>query len=450
MQISEIKISEGRRKADAEKVKSLTASIKEIGLLNAVTVTKAGVLVAGLHRLTACKELGYTEIPVNVLESEDNLKIELAEIDENLIRNELHWIEQGKALSRRKEIYELLHPETKHNAKFKGNQFRPKEIISSEQKTFTEDTAEKTGVTARTVRSSIQRAEKIAPELEEQIIKLDISKTEGTELARLPEKKQVEIIEKKQAQPGKTVKELVKEAQATEKKEALEQKKQEYIKENKGQENAPLVKVCDCKSFLTGFADNSIDCIITDPPYMTDVEDIGGFVKDWLPLAISKVKADGRLYICSGAYPVELQAYLSVLLSQKKFIIDNPLIWAYKNTLGQTPKNKYNLNYQVIWHLYGEKTPPLDTGITNHMFSVQEINAPDGRQGTRLHTWQKPDELANRLIFQGTKENWRVVDPFCCTGTFLLAACKKGRKAQGCDISKDNLNIAIERGCHEL
>ena len=247
-----------------------------------------------------------------------------------------------------------------------------------------------------------------------------------------------------------SINQAYKEIKADQKKQALDQKKEEYIKESKDQKLVPLVKNCDCKSFLTGFADDSIDCIITDPPYMTDVKDIVGFVKDWLPLAISKVKDDGRLYICTGAYPAELQAYLSVLLSQKKFIVDNPLIWAYKNTLGQTPKNKYNLNYQVIWHLYSEKTPQLDTGITAHMFNVQEINAPDGRQGDRLHTWQKPDELANRLVFQGTKPEWQIVDPFCCTGTFLLAACKKGRKAQGCDIDKSNLNIAIKRGCHEL
>jgi len=108
---------------------------------------------------------------------------------------------------------------------------------------------------------------------------------------------------------------------------------------------------------------------------------------------------------------------------------------------------KYNLNYQVIWHLYSDQSKELDTSITNEMFSVQDINAPDGRIGNRLHTWQKPDELANRLIKHSTKKGDLVVDCFACTGTFLIAASKFDCIAKGCDIDAENLNIAKERGC---
>jgi hypothetical protein len=83
------------------------------------------------------------------------------------------------------------------------------------------------------------------------------------------------------------------------------------------------------------------------------------------------------------------------------------------------------------------------------MFSVQDINAPDGRLGNRLHTWQKPDELANRLIRHGSKKGDLVVDCFACTGTFLIAAAKFDRIAKGCDISEDNLKIAKQRGLSE-
>ena len=38
---------------------------------------------------------------------------ELAEIDENFIRNDLSALEHGEMLLRRKEIYETLHPETR-------------------------------------------------------------------------------------------------------------------------------------------------------------------------------------------------------------------------------------------------------------------------------------------------------------------------------------------------
>ena len=180
---------------------------------------------------------------------------------------------------------------------------------------------------------------------------------------------------------------------------------------------------------------------------MTEIPNIGEFTEKWLTLAIQKSKKSGRMLVFSGSYPKEIQAFLNVLLKQTKFKVDNPLIWTYKNTLAKTPDMKYNLNYQMIWHLYSNKSSPLDTSITSEMFSVQEDNAPDGRQGNRLHEWQKSDDLAMRLIRHTTIPNNIVIDPFTCTGTFLIAANTLGRVGKGCDINQKNLDIAISRGC---
>ncbi len=110
--IDNIKVNQGRRKTNPEKVAELAESIKEIGLLNPITISNNYNLIAGLHRLEACKLLNYAEIEVNIV-SLDGLLAELAEIDENLIREELHYIDRGNQLKRRKEIYEELYPETK-------------------------------------------------------------------------------------------------------------------------------------------------------------------------------------------------------------------------------------------------------------------------------------------------------------------------------------------------
>ena len=211
----------------------------------------------------------------------------------------------------------------------------------------------------------------------------------------------------------------------------------------------PEVHLMDCKDFLNTFEDNSIELLYTDPPYMTDIPEgkVGEFVESWLNLAIQKTKKSGRMLIFSGAYPMEIQAYLNVLLNQDKFIVDTPLVWVFNNTLGVTPKMKYNLNYQLIWHLYSKDSPELDISITNDMLSAQVENAPDGRQANKLHTWQKPDDLAIKHITQTTKEGDLVVDPFTCTGTFLIAASKLGRIGKGCDNNQANLDIAISRGC---
>jgi len=249
-----------------------------------------------------------------------------------------------------------------------------------------------------------------------------------------------------------SINEAYQEIKKTEKAQKLEEKKQEIIEQTAKavKDNRPVVYFQSFTDFLEGIDDRSQSLLITDPPYSTDVDDINAFASEWVYLALDKVADNGRAYICIGAYPNELMAYLSVLSKQSRFIVDNPIIWTYRNTLGITPKRKYNLNYQVVLHLYTDTSPDLDTSITNEMFSVQDINAPDGRIGDRYHAWQKPDELARRLITHSTKEGDTVIDPFCCTGTFPLMAAKLGRIAKGCDISYENLSIAKSRGCNVI
>jgi DNA modification methylase len=220
--------------------------------------------------------------------------------------------------------------------------------------------------------------------------------------------------------------------------------------------NEALLHVTSASKFLETIEDQSVDLILTDPPYLTEYNDKAGFkifVGGWLPKLLRKMKPTGRAFICTGAYPEEMHTYLEYFFEKlydkelNGLIIDAPLVWTYRNTLGQTPKMKYNLNYQLIWHIYTEQSTPLDTSITNEMFSVQDINAPDGRLGDRYHTWQKPDELANRLVRHASKPGDTVIDCFSCTGTFLLAAAKAGRKAIGCEKNIDNAKIAEGRGC---
>jgi site-specific DNA-methyltransferase (adenine-specific) len=213
-------------------------------------------------------------------------------------------------------------------------------------------------------------------------------------------------------------------------------------------ETKPLVMLSDCKDYLQTIDNESIDLIITDPPYLTEFNttDFKNFVDNWLFSLLDKLKSTGRAYICTGAYPDEIAIYLEAFM-KTDFIIDAPLVWTYRNTLGQTPKMKYNLNYQFVWHLYRPSSNPLDTSITNEMFSVQDINAPDGRLGNRYHTWQKPDELANRIVRHASKKGDTVIDIFACTGTFLLSAAKANRIAIGCELSEENIKIAESRGC---
>jgi len=187
------------------------------------------------------------------------------------------------------------------------------------------------------------------------------------------------------------------------------------------------------------------DLLLTDPPYSTEIDNIHSFVSIWLPMALAKVKPTGRAYVFIGAYPKEIEAYLNI--KQANMTLANVMVWAYQNAIGPSSKYDYNLNWQAILYYRGPDAPELDCPILVEHFAAQLINAPDGRTGIRYATWQKPDELAERLIRHSTKMGELILDCFAGTGTFLLAAAKFKRVARGCDISKDMVEIAIKRGC---
>lgn len=205
------KIIVKNRKRAVGDVEQLAESIKDTGLINPVTIDKAGVLIAGYHRLEACKKLSWHEITVMVLDV-DELSSELAEIDENLIRNPLTSLENAEQLKRRKEIYEILHPESKlHN-----NQYSAKRNNCVKQKTFTQDTAEKTGKSQRSIQQDVQIASNIPEDVKAEIkgSKIEDSKADLLELAKVKQpEKQKELIEKVKTGQVKNIKTAIQEEQ---------------------------------------------------------------------------------------------------------------------------------------------------------------------------------------------------------------------------------------------
>lgn len=213
--ISEIIVDEGRRPIDEKSVSQLMDSIRTIGLLNPITTTKDGHLIAGGHRLEAAKRLGWKEIECNVMEI-FGLQAELAEIDENLVRHNLNHVEEGEQLLRRKEIYEALYPKTKAGAAqgegMKRSANRDLADLKSARlpKTFAEDTAEKMGITAHQVRRKIQIAQHLTPDTKKIVKENGISEISSLKLARINEpEKQKEVAERLARHEIKTVEEAL-------------------------------------------------------------------------------------------------------------------------------------------------------------------------------------------------------------------------------------------------
>ena len=76
--ISTIKIGT-RHRHDMGDIASLARSIESVGLLHPIVITPDNVLIAGERRLTACKELGWTEVPVTVVPLDEIVRGEFAE-----------------------------------------------------------------------------------------------------------------------------------------------------------------------------------------------------------------------------------------------------------------------------------------------------------------------------------------------------------------------------------
>lgn len=194
--ISEIKVNPGRRAVDSDDVQELMRSIQEVGLLHSIILDKEKTLIAGLHRLEAVKLLGWAEVECTIC-SLEGLRAELAEIDENFVRSDLSVVEFGELLLRRKEIYEALHPETKNGGDRKSQKIRTKKIRSDSVKSFVQDTADKLGVTSRTIEKRIQTARNLTPEAKAIIrdSSAQIGKETSLKLSRLAPTQQKEAAE---------------------------------------------------------------------------------------------------------------------------------------------------------------------------------------------------------------------------------------------------------------
>jgi ParB-like nuclease domain len=68
-----------RHRRDLGDVDGLAASIAEVGLLHPVVITSAGILIAGARRLAAAKRLGWTRVPIHVVDLDGIARGELHE-----------------------------------------------------------------------------------------------------------------------------------------------------------------------------------------------------------------------------------------------------------------------------------------------------------------------------------------------------------------------------------
>jgi len=189
--ITDIEVGLRKRKLDEGKVKSIADSFGSVGQLNPITIARGGdfgkyYLIAGLHRLEAAKLLDWQAVDAIVF-SGDTIEAELAEIDENLMRNDLTVLEQGEHLQRRNEILEAMGQRAPSYRPEKGSTVLPLKT--------TADIAKEVGLSETSAQRRMQVARNIVPEVKDAIRNTEIadSTTQLLELARLTPEKQVEV-----------------------------------------------------------------------------------------------------------------------------------------------------------------------------------------------------------------------------------------------------------------
>jgi len=197
--------SEQPRPIRPDEVDRLAASIKDVGLIQPIVVKPTTIvhgtamdgwkLVAGHHRVAACRALGWTEIAAVVVNDTSHLQNELIEIDENLCRAELTAAQRTAFSKRRKQIWEALHPEIQV-----GQVVPPVIGYASpppQTKGFAAATEDATGQSKRDTNRAIARADAIGDEALAKVVNTSLdSGVELDALAKLAAPERAQLIER--------------------------------------------------------------------------------------------------------------------------------------------------------------------------------------------------------------------------------------------------------------
>lgn len=216
----------------------------------------------------------------------------------------------------------------------------------------------------------------------------------------------------------------------------------------------------DSLELMKSLADNSIDLIVTDPPYDVATTGGGGTINKLKKLDKSLTAID-EANIANG-YDIELfgKEFIRVMKDINIYIWCNKtqipdyfnfyvnqlgcgfdfLFWQKGNAL-PTYSNKYLTDMEYC--LYFKKGKghcfPQNYEDAKTWYSAP-INLYDKQR--YLHPTIKPLEMIERLVRNSSKENEVVLDPFMGSGTTGVACKKLNREFIGMEINEQFYNMA--------
>lgn len=199
--------------------------------------------------------------------------------------------------------------------------------------------------------------------------------------------------------------------------------------------------------------DDSVDCVITDPPYGVDFQsghreeqfdkiDSDGGIEEAVELyrevlsELSRViKPDGHVYTFTrwDVYPEFAAATKDV------FELQNCLVWAKNNWGMGHISHDYRPQHELI--IFSHAETPRD--LQGQESDLLEFARPPSNEYT--HPTEKPVPLVERLLSLSTSKGDTVLDPFMGSGTTAVAAIQNDRDYVGFEIDAENYRSVIER-----
>ena len=212
-----------------------------------------------------------------------------------------------------------------------------------------------------------------------------------------------------------------------------------------------LIELEDFAVFLNSLAKDSVDLILTDPPYtisrQTGFMAVKNGVKrfavsmefgEWDKQQIDLKLLGERMYRCLRRGGTAIVWYdlwkltaLADAMRAAGFKMLRLLIWQKTNPVPLNMRKTYLSNSREIAVVGVKGGSPTFYGSYDN--GIYEYPIPR-HNGNKIHPTQKPLDLFRELVEKHSDENDLVVDPFLGSGTSALAALSKGRRFRGCDI----------------
>ena len=216
----------------------------------------------------------------------------------------------------------------------------------------------------------------------------------------------------------------------------------------------------DCLKIMSSIRNDSIDCIITDPPYRISSRGNGGNsggmfqkkevnngkvfqtnnleIEDWLPELYRVLKPQSHCYIMTNNK--KITHYLNAI-NNSKFHFIKCLIWVKDNKImGQTYMSQFEF---VIMCRKGGHKRINDCG-TSDVLQIPNKKLKD-KNGKTIHDTEKPVLLNEILINNSSNEGGWILDPFMGIGSCGVACVNTNRNFIGYELDEKYFKIAKER-----